>query len=125
NDPKVDVDIFTYNSKVYYVILANQIQRLQITGRETVLDAIAQCRFFGQEIASISISRPASATSKARSLDVHWKEVLQGDNTRNYQILPGDRVFVHFVQLSPGVEAVPSRSVESSGLGDGGGKAGQ
>ena len=45
-DPIVSVDVFTYNSKVYYVIIegagfGNQMIRLPITGNETVLDALS------------------------------------------------------------------------------------
>ena len=99
-DPKVAVDLFAFNSKVFYVVFSNRLQRLPFTGSETVLDAMSQLNFNIDGIESISISRPAPATSKARTLQVHWKEILQGDDTTNYQILPGDRVFIEFVQKS-------------------------
>ncbi len=44
--PLVSVDVFAYNSKVYYVItegagLGDNIQRFPVTGNETVLDAVS------------------------------------------------------------------------------------
>ena len=46
-DPQVAVDVFAYNSKVYYVIFDGagygmQVFRLPITGNETVLDAVSR-----------------------------------------------------------------------------------
>src|SRR5262249_41782185 len=45
-DPEVAVDVFAYNSKVYYVItqgagLGDGVTRFPVTGNETVLDALA------------------------------------------------------------------------------------
>jgi polysaccharide biosynthesis/export protein len=101
-EPKVVVDLSAFNSKVFYAVVANQIHRLPITGSETIMDVMSQLSAGPDGVDSISISRPASATSKARNLEVHWKEVVQGDDTTNYQIVPGDRVFVKFVQSEGG-----------------------
>src|SRR5207302_164023 len=45
--PQIAIDVFAYNSKVYYVIIdgggfGQQVFRLPVTGNETVLDAISQ-----------------------------------------------------------------------------------
>lgn len=101
-DPQVSVDVLAYNSKVVYVVtdgggVGEQVVRLPVTGNETVLDAIAQI----QGLSAVSskkiwIARPAPAGANcAQVLDVHWKEITrEGITTTNYQLLPGDRVFI-------------------------------
>ncbi len=119
-EPKVAVDVSKYNSKVYYLIenfpgSADVVQRFTTTGNETVMDAISEYQSHQKNnspIKSISIARPASASSKRETLEVHWKDVVHGDDTTNYQILPGDRIFIEFVESS------------SDGGGFGGGSAG-
>ena len=100
--PEVGVDIFAYNSKVYYVILegagqGDSVSRFSITGNETVLDALAQINGM-QEVSSkrIWVARPAPYGSDYdQVLPVDWKALAQrGDTTTNYQLLPGDRVFI-------------------------------
>jgi polysaccharide export outer membrane protein len=108
-EPKVAVDLSAFNSKVFYVVYANNLQRLPITGSETIMDAIGQCRFGPDDIGSISISRPSS-TGKSQRMDVLWKDVVQGDDTTNYQILPGDRVFVKLVQPKGDAFGTPAPS---------------
>ncbi len=102
-NPQVTVDVLGYNSKVFYVIFdgggyGQQAFRLPITGNETVLDAIT----------GLGGLPPVSSTHKMwvarpnpcdRSCDqvlpVDWKAVVMGGSTAtNYQILPGDRIFV-------------------------------
>ena len=63
------------------------------------MDAISEYQNsvnFTLPIKSISIARPTSTSSKRETLDVHWKDVLHGDDTTNYQTLPGDRIFIEF-----------------------------
>ncbi|HVC97761.1 MAG TPA: polysaccharide biosynthesis/export family protein [Pirellulales bacterium] len=101
-NPIVAIDIFAYNSKVYYVILQNcgagdGVTSVPIKGNETVLDAMAEVG--GLENASskrIWIARPApSGSSCDQVLPVDWHAVTQrADTTTNYQIMPGDRLFV-------------------------------
>jgi polysaccharide export outer membrane protein len=101
--PEVSVDIAGYNSKVYYVVTdgggaGEQVARLPSTGNETVLDAVAQIGGL-PTIASkkrIWVSRPAPAGScTPQLLPVDWCAVTRGaDTSTNYQLLPGDRVYV-------------------------------
>lgn len=101
-DPQVSVDVLAYNSKVYYVIMdgggfGEEVIPLPWTGNETVLDAIAQVQGLSQVSSKrIWIARPAPAgTNCAQILDVHWKAITaEGITTTNYQIAPGDRVYV-------------------------------
>ncbi|HEV3138078.1 MAG TPA: polysaccharide biosynthesis/export family protein, partial [Pirellulales bacterium] len=102
DQPRVSVTVFAYNSKVYYVIVENlrsgdQVARLPITGSETVLDAIAQVKGL-KDLASkkIWIARPADDQAGGDTvLPVNWNEITKGASTAtNYQIFPGDRIFV-------------------------------
>ncbi|HEY2882264.1 MAG TPA: polysaccharide biosynthesis/export family protein [Pirellulales bacterium] len=106
--PQVSVDIFAYNSKVYYVItqgagFGDQIQRFPVTGNETVLDAISQVQGLSRlSSKNIWIARP-SPSGCDQILPVHWDEIAAGAGTAtNYQVLPGDRVFIeqdHMIAL--------------------------
>lgn len=101
--PRVAVDILAYNSKFYYVIAdgggaGEQVIKLPCTGNETVLDAIANIRGL-PTVASKSdiwIARPAPAgTGADQRLAVDWNSIARGGITdTNYQLLPGDRLYV-------------------------------
>ena len=100
--PRVSVDVFAYNSKVYYVIVdgagqGDSVTRIPISGNETVLDAMAQVKgasHLGGK--NIWIVRPAAiAAGKDLILPVDWDGITRrGDQKTNYQVLPGDRIFV-------------------------------
>ena len=102
-DPEVVVDVFAYNSKVFYVIadgagFGQQVYKFPITGNETVLDAIEQIRGL-PSVASqnkIWVARPGPAGQKClQVLPVDWKAITRGGATEtNYQLFPGDRVFI-------------------------------
>jgi protein involved in polysaccharide export with SLBB domain len=102
-DPQVSVDIFAYNSKFYYVIFdgggyGQQVLALPSTGNETVLDAIAKLGGL-PPVASkhrIWVARPSPCHSQCdQILPVDWNALTQGGSTcTNYQLLPGDRVYV-------------------------------
>jgi polysaccharide export outer membrane protein len=101
-DPKVAVDIGTYNSKNFYVIsdgggFGEQVARLPYTGNETVLDAIAQINGLS-EVSSkrIWIARPAPAgCTEAQLLEVEWEDITAlGLTSTNYQLMPGDRIYI-------------------------------
>ncbi|MBN2215825.1 MAG: polysaccharide biosynthesis/export family protein, partial [Pirellulales bacterium] len=102
DDPKIAVNVASYNSKVYYLIVrgtdqGDNVVRVPITGNETVLDAIAQlggCQI--RSTTKIHVSRPRSdCRRKEVILSVDFAAIVEGrDTTTNYQILPGDRVFV-------------------------------
>jgi polysaccharide export outer membrane protein len=107
-NPEVAVDVFAYNSKFYYVVTdgggyGEQVIRIPITGNETVLDAISQIN-----------GLPAVASKKhiwlARSncwtggmpevLPVRWNDIVQrGEAQSNYQVMPGDRIYVRSDKL--------------------------
>jgi polysaccharide export outer membrane protein len=100
-DPEISLNVFAYNSKVYYIVLqgaglGDGVYRFPVTGNETVLDAIAQIQGL-EEVSSkkIWISRPSRSTGQAQILPVDWFAVTErGQPHTNYQVLPGDRVFI-------------------------------
>lgn len=99
--PVVAVNVFAYNSKVYYVItegggLGDTVTKFPVTGNETVLDAIANINGL-TEVSSkkIWIARPVQDGSDVLILPVDWQGIAaNGKSTTNYQVLPGDRVFI-------------------------------
>jgi polysaccharide export outer membrane protein len=100
--PLVSVDVFSYNSKVYYVITegagyGDNVVRFPITGNETVLDAIAGINGLSRlSSKDIWIARPApSGVGCDQVLPVDIEAIMKGGSTAtNYQLLPGDRVFI-------------------------------
>lgn len=110
-DPLVAVDVRSYGSKVYYVILDyggaapdgvaavnQQVFRFPYTGNETVLDAIAQVSGLPAQASQrrIWVARPSPCHAHCNQiLPVDWKAIVQGASTcTNYQIFPGDRIYV-------------------------------
>jgi polysaccharide export outer membrane protein len=101
-DPEVSVDVQNYNSKIFYVVLdgagaGQTVVRLPVTGNETVMDAVAQVNGLTAVSSQdrIWVSRPAPEGGCHQILPVDWRAVVeQADPATNYQILPGDRVFV-------------------------------
>ncbi len=99
--PIVSVDVYAYNSKEYYVILQgpagpDQVFSFPYTGNETVLKAIANVQGLQQFSSKrMWIARPIGNTNKPLILPVDWNAVVAyGAPQTNYQIIPGDRVFV-------------------------------
>ena len=96
------MDVVAYNSKVYYVVtqgagIGDFVRRFPVTGNETVLDAISQVGGLSQlSSTKIWIARPAPAGANCEQImPVDWEAITQGGLTAtNYQVLPGDRVFI-------------------------------
>ena len=100
--PLVSLDVFSYNSKVYYVITegagsGDNVVRFPVTGNETVLDAIAGINGLSRlSSKDIWIARPApSGMGCDQVLPVDIVAIMKGGSTAtNYQLMPGDRVFI-------------------------------
>ena len=91
--PEVSLNVFAYNSKVYYIItagagLGDNVVRVPVTGNETVLDAISQVNGL-QPVSSkrIWIARPVPGCSENLILPVDWCAV-SGRGAR----APGGRI---------------------------------
>jgi polysaccharide export outer membrane protein len=97
----LNVDVIAYNSKFYYVIAdgggyGEQVYRIPFTGNETVLDAFGQINGLPAVSSkkNIWIARRGDEGSN-RQLPVDWCGISQrGDPSTNYQIMPGDRLYV-------------------------------
>lgn len=102
DDPEIAVDIAAFNSKVYYVITqgagqGDQIARIPVTGNETVLDALSQIGGYTvNQSENMWIARPApDGVGYDQILPINWNAITQGGSTStNYQILPGDRIYI-------------------------------
>lgn len=100
--PEIAIDVLGYNSKVYYVVtqgagFGDQVVILPARGNETVIDAIGQVQ--GLQSTSSTrmwIARPGhNDCGGDQILPIDWLAVTQrGDTTTNYQIMPGDRLYV-------------------------------
>jgi polysaccharide export outer membrane protein len=102
-NPEVTVDVIGYNSKVFYVIFdgagyGQQMYRLPITGNETVLDAITGLQGLPpvSSCKRVWVARPNPCDRACdQVLPVDMKAITMGGSTAtNYQIMPGDRLFV-------------------------------
>jgi len=104
----VIVDVLAYNSKRYYIIYdgagwGEQVISFPVTGSETVLDAIANVGGLS-DIASkrnIWVARRTPHPGQPwQILPVDWVGITQhGISLTNYQILPGDRIYVKAQKL--------------------------
>lgn len=99
--PIVNVDVYAYNSKFYYIITdfagaGEQVVKLPSTGNETVLDAISQIGGLSAVSSKrLWIARPAPNGCGDQILPVDWKGITRrGTTGTNYQLFPGDRLFV-------------------------------
>lgn len=101
DSPQVAVDVVMFNSKSYYVIVAgpqsdDNMRRLPISGNETVLDALAQVNGLSRVSSKIIwIARPRpGGIEEEQLLPVDYAAVVRGVTETNYQILPGDRIYI-------------------------------
>ena len=144
--PEVSVDVSAYNSKFYYVITdfagsGESVTRIASTGNETVLDAMSLVGGLSSVSSKrIWVARPAPTGSGDQILPVDWRGITRrGTTSTNYQILPGDRVFVMgapLVKVDSAISRVTAplerilgttlfgyttvRTIETGGLGLGG-----
>ena len=73
------------------------MRRIPVTGNETVLDAIAAVQGLSPVSSKeIWVARPGKGEFGCEQiLPVDWMAITRGGSTAtNYQILPGDRVFI-------------------------------
>lgn len=100
--PEVTVDVYAFNSKFYYVITdfagaGQQVVKLPHTGNERVLDAIANIGGLSAVSSKkLWVARPAPTDcGNDQILPVDWCGItMKGQVKTNFQLLPGDRVFV-------------------------------
>jgi protein involved in polysaccharide export with SLBB domain len=94
----INVRLNVAESATYYVLgEVNSPGAYPLIGRETVLDAIQTAGGLSDRASDcqIILSRPTPPNSCRIVLPVCYDRIVQlGDTTTNYQIRPGDRVFV-------------------------------
>lgn len=107
HDPEVTADVLSYNSKNIYIITdgggtGETVAELPFTGNDTVLSVIAQIQGIS-EVSSKTmwIARPApNGAGVAQTMQIDWRAItMDGVTTTNYQLLPGDRVYIQADQL--------------------------
>jgi polysaccharide export outer membrane protein len=94
----ISVRVLTQQSKVYYVIgEVNVPGSFPLKGRETVLDGILSAGGLTDRASrrQIILSRPTLPEGCRVVLPICYQEIIQlGDTTTNYQLAPGDRIYV-------------------------------
>ena len=102
------LDVLQYNSKRYYVVTdgggnGEQVTAFPVTGSETVFDAIANIGGLPVVASKRQIwvaRRTPHAGQPEQILPVDWVGITQhGVTATNYQIMPGDRVYVKAQRL--------------------------
>jgi polysaccharide export outer membrane protein len=105
---RVIVDVLQYNSKRYYVIFdgggnGEQVVPFPVTGSETVLDAIGNVNGLPAVASKRNIwvaRRTPHIGQTQQILPVDWVGITQhGQTVTNYQIMPGDRVYVKALKI--------------------------
>ena len=96
--PELSVDPAADHS--YYVLTRKpgepvEVRRFPITGNETVLDAASQVNGLSC-VVHIWVSRPVPGkVGGSQTLPVDWVAITQrGSTETNFQLLPGDQVFI-------------------------------
>ncbi len=98
-DPSgITVRLINRVSKVYYVLgEVNAPGSFTISGRETALDAIVAAGGLTTKASQgrIILSRPTQPSGCRIVMPICYPQIVQlGDTTTNYQLQPGDRIFV-------------------------------
>ena len=94
----ITVRVVTRVSKVFYVLgEVNAPGSFTLSGRETVLDGILTAGGLTDRASrrDIILSRPTRPDGCRIVLPICYREIVQlGDTSTNYQLLPGDRIYV-------------------------------
>ncbi len=107
----LSIDARQFNSKVFYVItegagLGDNVRRIPFTGNDTVLDAISAVD--GQSGVSgvyIWVARPTSGGFGCKQiLPVDYDAITRGESATNYQLMPGDLVFISEIESADAVQ---------------------
>ncbi len=95
---EVSVRLVTWDSKKIYVLgEVNSPGSFDYTGTHTVLDALIEAGGLSSKANEhqIIVARPTTCNSCRIVMNVCYDQIVQlGDASSNYQLMPGDRVFV-------------------------------
>jgi polysaccharide export outer membrane protein len=102
--PEISLDVVGFNSKVYYVVTdgggaGQQVVRLPMTGKTTVLDAVSQVNGLSpvssKHLIYLVRPTPAGCSADDEVYKIEWNAIVRrGEVGTNYQVLPGDRIYV-------------------------------
>jgi polysaccharide export outer membrane protein len=94
----VNVRLIDPQSAVYYVLgEVTSPGSYPLVGRETVLDAILMAGGMTDKASqcNIILSRPSAPCGCRTVIPICYKRIVQqGDTSTNYQVMPGDRIYV-------------------------------
>jgi polysaccharide export outer membrane protein len=103
--PEISLDVAGFNSMVYYIIsdgggAGEQVVRLPMTGKTTVLDAMSQVNGLSPISSKyrVFLVRPTADSCKGddQVYKVEWNNIVRrGRVGTNYQVMPGDRIYVY------------------------------
>jgi protein involved in polysaccharide export with SLBB domain len=103
NAGPITVTLVGRQSKVFYVLgEVNAPGAYPLSGRETVLDAIIAAGGLtdAADAGAITYTQPSYPEECRTVLPVCYREIVQlGDTSTNYQVGPGDRIFVPSMTL--------------------------
>ncbi|WP_442483147.1 M56 family metallopeptidase [Aeoliella sp. SH292] len=100
-DPKVTVDVHTYNSKKFYIISRTgrgnpNVVTCPSTGKDTVMDAIAAVDGL-EGVAKVWVERGHRKDHLVKPVD--YEAISTGEDTStNHQLLPNDRLFIEYAE---------------------------
>lgn len=94
----ISARLVSAQSKVYYVLgEVNSPGAYPYTGRETVLDGLLAAGGLTERASMIDmvVSRPSYPCGCRVVMPICYEQIVQlGDTTTNYQVMPGDRIFI-------------------------------
>ena len=115
----ITVRLVSRVSKVYYVLgEVNAPGAYPINGRETVLDGLVAAGGLTDRASArgILLSRPTPPESCRVVLPVCYQDIVQlGDTSTNYQLTPGDRIFVPGRSLREQLSPLPPKDCPPCG----------
>lgn len=102
--PEIFLEVSPENNKAFYLVVerpaddGDTVTRVPLTGRDNVLDVMSAIEGLpvGSNSHRIWIARPAPADAECdQILLVDWAGIVQrGRTATNYQLLPGDRLYI-------------------------------
>ena len=103
-DESVHVRLMEVENQAFYVVgEVKSPASFPLKGRETVLDAIMEAGGLTDRADrhNIILSRATDPTGCGTVLPICYRQIVQlGDSSTNYQIMPGDRVYVPSMSLT-------------------------
>jgi polysaccharide biosynthesis/export protein len=95
---EINVRLVNPQSAVYYVLgEVSSPGSFALLGRETVLDGILEAGGLSDKASqcNIILSRPSAPNGCRTVMPICYRHIVQlGDTTTNFQLMPGDRIYV-------------------------------